>query len=239
MGKGVAYYTHDVTDFKAAPELIQKISSDIGAPTILVNNAGIHLKKPALKIEEAEFQQVLDTHVLGSMALTRAIVPGMMNNEKGSIIFISSMAAIFGFPYIAAYSAAKSAMLGLVRVLSIEFALNGIRVNAIAPGWIDSDMMRTALDSDPARKQKVLSRTPMNRFGKPDDIGQAAVYLSSQRQNLSLASNSPSMAEQASDSKKESTENENRSWTLQAPIKQRTLSICTTNWCNAPGHSSR
>jgi gluconate 5-dehydrogenase len=89
------------------------------------------------------------------------------------------MASLFGIPQVVAYSAAKSAYFGLVRTLSIELAEYGIRANAIAPGWIESDMMRGALESDPERSQRVLGRTPMHRFGEADDIGWAAVYLSS------------------------------------------------------------
>src|SRR5215475_11537014 len=92
---------------------------------------------------------------------------------------MASMASLMGVPLVLAYSAAKSAHLGLVRGLSAEVSQHGVRVNAIAPGWIESDMLRKAMDGDPARKAKVLSRTSMGRFGVPDDIGWAAVYLCS------------------------------------------------------------
>ena len=88
--------------------------------TILVNNAGIHLKKPALETSEEEFLGVLKTHVLGSHALTRAVLPGMLRRRHGSIIFIASMASLFGIPNVFAYSAAKSAYLGMVRALATE-----------------------------------------------------------------------------------------------------------------------
>jgi gluconate 5-dehydrogenase len=78
-----------------------------------------------------------------------------------------------------AYSAAKSAYLGMVRVLATEMSPRGVRVNAIAPGWIETEMVRQAMAGDPARKQRVLARTPMGRFGEPSDIGAAAVYLCS------------------------------------------------------------
>jgi len=89
------------------------------------------------------------------------------------------MAAVFGIPQVAAYSAAKSACAGLVRALATEFSPHGVRVNAIAPGWIDSAMLRGAFAGDPARAQRVLSRTPLQRLGDPTDIGNAAVYLCS------------------------------------------------------------
>jgi gluconate 5-dehydrogenase len=78
-----------------------------------------------------------------------------------------------------AYSAAKSAYAGMVRTLAVEFGSQGVRVNGIAPGWIESDMLNEALNGDPPRKAKILGRTPMNRFGRAEDIGWAAVYLCS------------------------------------------------------------
>ena len=89
------------------------------------------------------------------------------------------MASLFGIPQVVAYSAAKSAYVGMVRTLAVELGPQGIRVNAIAPGWIESDMMNAALSKDPARSAKILSRTPLNRFGQAEDIGWAAVYLCS------------------------------------------------------------
>ena len=89
------------------------------------------------------------------------------------------MASLIGIPLVSAYSAAKSAHLGLVRTLAAEVSSKGVRVNAVAPGWIESDMMRTAMNGDAERRAKVLGRTPMARFGASEDIGWAATYLSS------------------------------------------------------------
>jgi gluconate 5-dehydrogenase len=144
-----------------------------------VNNAGIHLKKLALDTTPEEFQKVLNTHILGAHALIRAVGPGMIERKNGSILFTASMASIFGIPQVVAYSAAKSAMIGMVRTLATELSPHGVRVNAIAPGWIETEMSRKAFAGDPARSQKILSRTPMAKFGKPADVGWAAVYLSS------------------------------------------------------------
>ncbi len=150
-----------------------------GGATILVNNAGIHLKKPALEETPDEWQKLLDVHVLGAMALTRAVAPEMLEQGAGSIVFVTSMAALFGVPEVAAYSAAKSATLGLVRALAVEWSGRGVWGNAIAPGWIDTAMSRRALEADPDRKNRILMRTPMARLGEPEDVGWAAVYLCS------------------------------------------------------------
>src|SRR5581483_5229488 len=127
----------------------------------------------------AEFNSVLQTHVVAAFSLTRAVLPGMTERRHGSILFTASMASLFGIPLVVAYSAAKAAYLGMVRSLATEVSPHGVRVNAIAPGWIESDMMRKALDSDTGRTKKILGRTPMNRFGTGEDVGFAATYLCS------------------------------------------------------------
>jgi NAD(P)-dependent dehydrogenase (short-subunit alcohol dehydrogenase family) len=179
LGPGASHIVHDITELDAAGDLIHGIVRDHGPIDCLVNNAGIHLKKAAVDTTDAEFQALLSTHILGAHALTREVVPSMIERKHGSILFMASMASLFGIPMVVAYSAAKSAMIGMVRTLATELSPHGVRVNAIAPGWIDTDMSRKALDNDPARKAKILSRTPMARLGDPADIGWAAVYLAS------------------------------------------------------------
>ncbi len=155
------------------------MTKEVGPISCLVNNAGIHLKKPAIETTPEEFQKVLTTHVLGAHALVRAVAPGMIERKTGSILFTASMASLFGIPLVVAYSAAKTAHLGMVRTLATELSQHGIRVNAIAPGWIETEMSAKAMAGDPARKQKILGRTPMAKFGAPSDVGWAAVYLAS------------------------------------------------------------
>ncbi|MGA2582119.1 MAG: SDR family oxidoreductase [Tepidisphaeraceae bacterium] len=180
IGEMAKFVVHDVTKVASASELATRAGEIAGGPiNILVNNAGIHLKKWAVDTTDAEFAAVINTHLSGAFALTRAVAPAMIERKEGSILFITSMAAVFGIPQVAAYSAAKSACAGLVRALATEFSPHGVRVNAIAPGWIDSAMLRGAFAGDPARAQRVLSRTPLQRLGDPTDIGHAAVYLCS------------------------------------------------------------
>jgi NAD(P)-dependent dehydrogenase (short-subunit alcohol dehydrogenase family) len=180
LGSAASFVAHDITELDRAGELIRRAES-VGKNTIsiLVNNAGIHLKKLAKDTTPAEFNSVLQTHVVAAHALTAAVLPGMIERKHGNILFTASMTSLFGVPMVVAYSAAKSAYLGMVRSLATEVSPYGIRVNAIAPGWIETPMLRQAMNNDPPREQKVLSRTPMNRFGEPDDIGWAAVYLCS------------------------------------------------------------
>ncbi len=169
----------DVTKLETAPALVDEAEKLAGPISILINNAGVHLKKPATETSDAEFAAVLQTHVFGAFALTRETGRRMIERKSGSVLFTASMASLFGIPLVVAYSAAKSAYVGMVRSLATEWGQHGVRVNAIAPGWIASAMLDKALSGDAARKAKILGRTPMNKFGEPDDIGWAAVYLCS------------------------------------------------------------
>jgi gluconate 5-dehydrogenase len=169
----------DVTRLKGAAAVVARAGVLFGPITILVNNAGIHLKKPALETSDEDLLRVLKTHVLGAHALTRAVLPGMLRRRHGSILFVASMASLFGIPNVMAYATAKSAYLGMVRSLAVEVSPSGVRVNAIAPGWIDTDMVRKAMAGDLGRRRRILARTPLGRFGEPDDVGTAAVFLCS------------------------------------------------------------
>lgn len=180
LGSAATFVAQDITKFDEIPGLVQRAEEFAGSPiSILINNAGIHLKKLAADTTPEEFQAVFNTHVFAAHALTRALIPGMLERRHGTVLFTSSMAAFIGVPHVLAYSAAKSAYFGMVSTLSAELSANGVRVNAIAPGWIFSEMTHKALESDPARKAKILSRIQMGRMGEPEDIGHAAVYLCS------------------------------------------------------------
>jgi len=184
LGGGAHWEAADVTAYDTIPALVERVRARVGPISILVNNAGINFKKPAVETSVEEFGGMLDTHVLAAHNLTRCVLPGMLSARHGSILFTASMTSLIGMPGVIAYSAAKSAYVGMVRALSTEVAGQGVRVNAIAPGWIESAMLRKALDGDPARSDRILQRTPMGRFGAPEDIGLAAVYLCSPAANF-------------------------------------------------------
>jgi gluconate 5-dehydrogenase len=179
LGDAAGFIQHDLTDLATIPALVRDIEQRYGAIDILVNNAGNHIKKPAVEHTDAEFKQVLDTHVFGSFAMTRECGRGMLDRGRGSIVMILSMTSLIGQPLVVAYGAAKSALQGMVRNLATEFSPRGVRVNGIAPGWIDTAMVRKAIEGDPQRKQKILGRTPMGTLGQPEDIGNTVVFLSS------------------------------------------------------------
>lgn len=179
LGAAAAFEAFDVTKPAKVDELVARVVARFQKIDILINNAGVHDKREFTQTSLHDFDKVLQTHVYGSFALTRAVVPGMLARGSGHVLFIASMSAFIGMPKIVAYSAAKSAFLGMVRALAAELSPLGVRVNGIAPGWIESEMLHKAIDDDPQRKAKILGRTPMARFGKPEDIGRAAVFLSS------------------------------------------------------------
>ncbi len=179
LGDCAHYEVCDIALLPSLPDLVSRVRAREGSISILVNNAGNHLKKPAQDTSDTEFDAVLQTHVRAGFALSREVASEMVQSGGGSILFIGSMASLLGIPLVVAYTAAKSALCGLVRALAAEWSCKGIRVNAIAPGWIDTAMFRNAVRDDPARSGKILARTPMARLGNVEDIGMAAVYLSS------------------------------------------------------------
>lgn len=170
----------DITRIDEIDRWIGTIHSKVGPITTLINNAGRHQKKDSLEVTENEMDEVLSTNLRAGFSLAQAVARRLKESERtGDIQFISSMAALFGIHYVASYTAAKSAITGLAKQLAVEWGQYGIRVNAIAPGFIETAMSKKALDGDPERKQRVLSRTPLKRLGTPDEIGAVSAFLSS------------------------------------------------------------
>lgn len=177
LGEYCHHLICDVSDLATIPLLIEKVLTDFGQIDILVNNAGINMKKNFAEVTDEDFQKVITTNLCSVFAISREVVKHMLPRGSGSIINISSMAAQYGLPRVIAYSASKTAIDGMTRAMAVELSPKGIRINAIAPGFIETDMTATALNSDPERKQKVFARTPMGYMGKPGDIGDAALFL--------------------------------------------------------------
>ncbi|MFO7657199.1 MAG: SDR family oxidoreductase [Bacteroidales bacterium] len=169
----------ELTRLNALPDLVKEIFTIYGRIDILVNNAGIHLKKPMLEVTNEEYQQVIMVNQTVVFALSREAGKIMVLQKSGSIINISSMASQYGIPQVIAYTASKSAVEGMTRAMAVELSPFGVRVNCIAPGFIHTKMSAGALNSDPKRKEKVLSRTPLGYLGAPEDIGDAALFLAS------------------------------------------------------------
>jgi NAD(P)-dependent dehydrogenase (short-subunit alcohol dehydrogenase family) len=179
LGDNACYIVNDIAQQKNIPDFVQQVESRMGPITILVNNAGRHLKKHMSETTDEEYLAVLQTNLLSVFSLSREVANRMSERRKGTILLISSMSAVMGMDRVIAYTTAKTALIGLMRGMVADYSKYGIRVNAIAPGWIESEMLDKALEGDPERKAKIMGRIPVKQFGKPADIGNAALFLAS------------------------------------------------------------
>jgi NAD(P)-dependent dehydrogenase (short-subunit alcohol dehydrogenase family) len=177
LGSHADFVGCDLSELKELPGVVKRIIEINGRIDILVNNAGMHLKKPMNEVSDEEFQKVILTNQTAMFSLTREVTKIMQQQCSGVILNISSMASIYGLPNVIAYTASKSAIEGMTRAMAVELARFGIRVNCIAPGFIKTNMSTLALEKDPERKKKVLSRTPLGRLGKPEEVADAALFL--------------------------------------------------------------
>lgn len=177
LGELCATIAFDLNDLAQIPALVAGIVQQYGKIDILVNNAGINMKKELTEVSDEDFQKILHTNLTSVFSMSREVIKAMLPRQKGAIINISSMAAMYGLPKVIAYTASKSAIDGMTKAMAVELSPKGIRVNAIAPGFIATDMSAKALNSDPERKQKVLSRTPMGYLGETQDVAEAALFL--------------------------------------------------------------
>ncbi len=180
LGNNCTPIQFDMNWLDKIPKLIQSIQKSHGSIDVLVNNAGINQKKPILEVTNEDFESIIHTNQTALFAMTREVLKIMLQQEeKGSIINISSMAAHYGIPQVVSYTASKTALEGITRAMAVELSPEGIRVNCVAPGFIKTPMSSKALDNDVERKNKVLSRTPMGHLGCPEDIANAVFFLAS------------------------------------------------------------
>lgn len=180
LGEKAGYAVNDITKLDTLEGLVSEVESVYGPIDILVNNAGINQKKTALEVSDDEFTRIIDTNLTAVFSLTRVVTRRMVERQRGSVIMISSMAAYYGIDRVVAYAASKSGVEGMVRVLASDLSKFNVRVNAVAPGFIETNMMKTAFGSDPDRMNRALSRTPMGKFGKSEDVGWSVVFLASE-----------------------------------------------------------
>lgn len=172
-------YRCDVTKQREVESVFAKVFQDLGSPSVLVNNAGITQPKCIAEIEEIDYEAVLDVNLRGTFLCSKAALVYMRKLKRGSIICISSVSAergggIFGGPH---YSAAKAGILGLVKAVAREVASEGIRVNAVAPGLIDTDITHGRLSGE--QMAALIQSIPMGRIGQPLDVARACLFLAS------------------------------------------------------------
>lgn len=171
---GIPAYQFDVADFDAVTDGIKRIEQDVGAIDVLVNNAGITRDGTLHKMRPDQWQQVIDTNLGSCFNCARAVIEGMRERSFGRIVNIGSINGQAGQYGQVNYAAAKSGIHGFTKALAQEGAAKGITVNAVAPGYVDTDMVRAV----PANVlEKIIARIPVGRLGKPEDIARAVLFL--------------------------------------------------------------
>ena len=166
----------DVADPAAVDGVVENINNEFGAPTILINNAGITRDNLLMRMKEEEWSDIITTNLTSVFRLSKACLRGMMKARKGRIISIASVVGATGNPGQANYAAAKAGIIGFTKSLAREVASRNITVNAVAPGFIDTDMTR-GLPED--QKQQLLQQIPLQRLGLAEEIAAAVGFLAS------------------------------------------------------------
>lgn len=164
----------DVADPEACVQLVKDVTTAFGSPDVLVNNAGITRDTLALRMKQSDWDEVLSTNLSSAFHLSKAVLRGMVRAEAGRIINISSVVGILGNVGQANYVSAKAGLIGLTRALAQEYGARGITVNAVAPGFIESDMTAQLDDS---LRDGYLNRIPARRFGTPEEVAAVVAFL--------------------------------------------------------------
>jgi len=175
-GLDIPLYGFDVSDYEQCKAAVEAITGEVGPIDILVNNAGITRDKFFPKMEKAQWEAVISTNLSSVFNVTHTISPKMAERGWGRIINISSVNGVKGQAGQTNYSAAKAGVIGFSKALAAELATKGVTVNAIAPGYIGTDMVMAIKEEI---RQGIIDTVPMKRLGKPEEIGAAVVYLSS------------------------------------------------------------
>ncbi|GAA1028826.1 2-dehydro-3-deoxy-D-gluconate 5-dehydrogenase KduD [Virgisporangium ochraceum] len=178
LGRSFTPFRVDLSDRSATAALVATLAAGGRPVDILVNNAGTIRRAPAVDHGDADWDEVLEVDLSAPFVLARGIGRGMVERGRGKVIFTASMLSFQGGINVVGYAAAKSAIAGLTRALANEWAGHGVNVNAIAPGYIATDNTR-ALREQPERNRAILERIPAGRWGSPDDLAGATVFLAS------------------------------------------------------------
>jgi 2-deoxy-D-gluconate 3-dehydrogenase len=169
----------DVTDEAAVNAMVMRVRGELGRIDILVNNAGINIRKPPESLDPKEWDSVISTNLTSAFLCSRAVHPAMKAVGGGKIINIGSMMSIFGASFAPAYAASKGGIVQFTRSCAVAWATDNIQVNAVLPGWIDTDLTKRAREQIAGLHDKVLARTPAARWGEAGDFAGIATFLAS------------------------------------------------------------
>jgi gluconate 5-dehydrogenase len=183
---GLEVYTlkFDVTDDKAVDWGISQIEKEAGEIDILVNNAGIIKRVPILDMEVSEYKQVIDVDLVGPFIVSKRVVPNMIKKQAGKIINMCSMMSVYGRNTVSAYASAKGGLKLLTQNMTCEWAKHNIQINGIGPGYIATAQTAPIREGNHPFNDLVMTRTPAGRWGEPEDVGNAALFLASKASNF-------------------------------------------------------
>lgn len=184
MGRRAETFSADISKVEEAREMVQRVEKDFGPIDGLVNNAGVMPQSPFLEISEKEWNLVLTTDLTGAFACSQAVIPGMLERGRGSIVMVASRLGQIGFAGVAHYSAAKAGMIALAKSISREFGQQGIRANSVAPGVTITEMGSQVAEGEVGRKR--MAEMPLGRFGMPNEVADSIIFLLSDRSALFL-----------------------------------------------------
>jgi NAD(P)-dependent dehydrogenase (short-subunit alcohol dehydrogenase family) len=177
-GRRTARLTSDVTDRASLQAVLEGVGAALGPVDILVNCAGRTKRQPTLEMSEADWRDILDTNLMGTLRACQVFGAAMLERGRGRIVNIASLGTFVSLLEVAAYSASKAAVASLTKSLALEWGPRGVNVNAIAPGVFPTELNRKLIEGSP-RGQEFLMRTPLRRFGRVEELAGAAVFLAS------------------------------------------------------------
>jgi NAD(P)-dependent dehydrogenase (short-subunit alcohol dehydrogenase family) len=178
IGPGAHVFPADVSSEEQVRAIEREVAAEFGKVNILINNAGVNVRKPVTDLSLEEWRRVMDTSVTAAFLMCRSFVPMMTGVGYGRILNMTSIMSHVSLPGRTAYSAAKSALLGMTKALALELASEGITCNGISPGPFSTEMNRSLIENPEANAQ-FLASIPLNRWGRVEEIGKLAVYLCS------------------------------------------------------------
>jgi 2-deoxy-D-gluconate 3-dehydrogenase len=179
LGASASGIAVDVRDEASVNAMVVDTLARHGRLDVLVNNAGINIRKPPHELSLAEWHEILETNLTSAFLASNAVYPHMKQGGGGKIVNIGSMMSIFGAPFVPAYAASKGGIVQFSKVCANAWAKDNIQVNAVLPGWIDTELTRRGRTEINGLNERVLARTPAGRWGVPDDLAGIAVFLCS------------------------------------------------------------